>query len=219
MKDTKQEDKPEVDVVFPSLVRFDSETLLLIGGMRGEEQRASLAKGASRGFTVQQGKIDPASENKHLYSLRTGKWRFIGHGKNDPCGWELHAHNIDEKKVLVLSGQPNYALTNTYMYIVSEKADGSVEWSKVDESSNGMPPSTAVFRGSTWIASANSLFLYGGRYNYINIHDSVFKQRNSDHDTTMVYYMIQKCTASIWNSSCGSDCESRQVTILETAIQ
>lgn len=61
-------------------IRHTIRTLLLIGGMRGEDQRASLAKGASRGFTVQQGKINPASENKHLYSLRTGKWRFIGHG-------------------------------------------------------------------------------------------------------------------------------------------
>ena len=44
-------------------VRHTIRTLLLIGGMRGEEQRASLAKGASRGFTVQQGKINPVSEN------------------------------------------------------------------------------------------------------------------------------------------------------------
>ena len=79
-----------------------------------------------------------------MYSLRTGKWRFIGHGHNDQRGWELHAHHIDEKKVLVLSGQPNYALTNTYMYILSGKTNGSIKWTKIDEILNGIPPSTAV---------------------------------------------------------------------------
>ena len=129
-----------------------SDTILLVGGIRGEEQRKYMKNESRNGFGQMnaENEIDVASDNNHLYSISKGTWTRLVHGAN-VRGWDMGAHNIGEKKVLLLSGQPHFVSQNT-LYILSA-TDRSIEWKKVIESLSGLPPSVAVFRSSVWTAS------------------------------------------------------------------
>lgn len=184
---TPLQDRPETDVLFSELVKFDDESILLLGGLRGEVSRSGQTN--SHGVTTLKENIGAgaAAQNMHLYSLSTGTWKKIQSSSDAPCGFELKASNIDDKKVLVLSGQsyPGSVMKENTLHILSLSSEGSLKWSKVLVNMASIPPPTSCFRASTWVPSAKSLFLYGGRYLKANITDAVLKTGVTGEDISV----------------------------------
>ena len=112
---TPEEDQPDVDVLFSSIVPFNDHSLLLIGGMKGEAMRNT--SGGAYGVLGLPERIDPVSANMHLYLLKTGQWKRIQCSRIDaPRGWKHQVHNIGENEVLLLCGQSDPLADNSFAY-------------------------------------------------------------------------------------------------------
>jgi len=182
---TPEEDQPDADILFSSIVPFNDHSLLLIGGMKGEAMRNTT--GGAYGVMGLSDRVDPVSANMHLYSLKTGQWkRIMCNGNDAPRGWKHQVHNIGENEVLLLCGQSDTLADNSLHILkkTSNDTNARLEWSRIEEDMSGIPPSQSTHRATTWIASAKSLMLYGGKYQHFVIKDSVWKSRDTEGDVT-----------------------------------
>ena len=181
--DTPEEDRPEIDVLFCTLVPVDEESIILFGGLQSEAQR-SAGRGSNGCFTIKKNCAeDLASNNMHVFSYKTGKWKRMDcSGAIPPRGWGIQGHNIGRREVLAICGQQDLMRANS-LYLLKIDDNGSSIWSRIEENMSGIPPPQSNFRATTWVASANCVLLYGGRYLHSTISDSVLKMRDGELDS------------------------------------
>ena len=175
ISDSPEKDRPEIDIVFCTLVPLDEESVILFGGLRSEASRVTVVARPKKyeNFT---------SNNMHIFSYKTGKWKRLNcSGILPPQGWVIQGHNIGRRKVLIICGQQDLMDENS-LHLLTMDDDGSSEWSRIEENVAGTPPPPSSFRATAWVASTNCVLLYGGRYINSTISDSVLKMRNSEHD-------------------------------------
>eukprot|EP00979_Chaetoceros_neogracilis_P006316 scaffold1275_cov247-Chaetoceros_neogracile.AAC.8 len=181
ISDTPEIDRPETNIVFCTLVPLDEESVLLFGGLRSEATRGTGER--SNGVIVKQNTENFASNNMHIFSFKTGKWKRLNcSGVLPPQGWGIQGHNIGRRKVLIICGQQDLMGENS-LHLLTMDDDGSSEWSRIEENAAGIPPPQSSFRATAWVASANCVLLYGGRYLYSTISDSVLKMKDGEHDS------------------------------------
>mmetsp|Transcript_20588 Transcript_20588/g.44716 ORF Transcript_20588/g.44716 Transcript_20588/m.44716 type:complete len:811 (+) Transcript_20588:402-2834(+) len=184
---TPNRDRPETDVLFSALVQFGDDSIVLIGGRLAEASRSALS--TRNGLYESDHHTEPISNNLHIYSVKTGQWRKIPDSSQAPRGWQIHAHNVGEKRVLVLSGHTGCPAPNkniNSLHLLSADAGGNLVWEHIEENLNGIPPSLSYFRASTWDFSARCLLLYGGRFLNTTLEDSVLKAKNNEEDLTPI---------------------------------
>jgi len=179
---TEVEERPETDAIFSSLSRFDENSIVLIGGLLGKASRSMKDAG---GFALKHYANNPIADNLHIYSLKTGKWTRIPSSDQAPRGWQIHAHNIGTKQVLILGGHSGCNSPNinpNCLHMLRADADGVFVWEKIEENKVGIPPSVSSNRASAWVPSARSLMLHGGRYLNIDLDNSILKAKNNEED-------------------------------------
>jgi hypothetical protein len=200
-------DRPETEVCFGTLVPLDESSILLVGGRRLRMDTEASSEGVNHyGFASFDG-TDFASQNMHVFSIKTGKWKQLTCTGSVPKGWGLQAHNIGKGEVLLFGGQQEDTRIDNTLYLLTTDDDGGAEWSRIEESLAGIPPSQSMFRATAWNASAQRLFLFGGRFLHFRISDSVFKAKDNEDD-------IKKCQVLHDTELYSFDLSSKQWTRL-----
>lgn len=190
MAQTQPGDRPETDVLFSTLAQFDDTSIVLLGGLFGGAVK-NRGDTSTNGMYVGDHDGDRISDNNHIYSTKTRQWKKLPSGSQAPRGYQLQAHNIGDKKVLVLAGHASIQCSKAgvnSLHLLSANTSGALVWEKVEESLNGIPPPLSHFRASTWVPSSRSLMLHGGRYLQTLFDESILETENGQNVKPTLHY-------------------------------